>query len=71
MTSFFFFIYSQGDPNVSVIAFASKNPKVNVNHVGDALSKRGWHLNILQVKCCLFYVFTVVVVPVSYPNIPN
>lgn len=28
-----------------MIAFASKHPSVDVLEVGDAMNKRGWHLN--------------------------
>lgn len=34
-----------GKPLVSVVAFASANPKINVYAVGDLMSKRGYHLN--------------------------
>jgi len=40
-------IYVLGSPPASVVAFASKRPDVNVLEVGDAMSKRGWHLNAL------------------------
>ncbi|PFH53702.1 hypothetical protein AMATHDRAFT_54119 [Amanita thiersii Skay4041] len=40
-------IYVLGSPPASVVAFASKHPKVNALEVGDAMSKRGWHLNAL------------------------
>ncbi|KAF8634287.1 hypothetical protein AX17_004242, partial [Amanita inopinata Kibby_2008] len=40
-------LYVLGSPPASVVAFASKHPKVNVLEVGDAMSKRGWHLNAL------------------------
>ncbi|KAF7321892.1 Sphinganine-1-phosphate aldolase [Mycena kentingensis (nom. inval.)] len=40
-------LYILGSPPASVIAFASKHPKVNVLEVGDKMSKRGWHLNAL------------------------
>jgi sphinganine-1-phosphate aldolase len=37
-----------GEPKAMVIAFASKNSKVNIFQVSAAMSKRGWHLNSLQ-----------------------
>jgi len=37
-----------GDPKGMVIAFASKNSKVNIFQVSAAMGKRGWHLNSLQ-----------------------
>jgi len=36
-----------GSPPASVVAFASKDPEVNVLEVGDAMSRRGWHLNAI------------------------
>ncbi|EIN11750.1 PLP-dependent transferase [Punctularia strigosozonata HHB-11173 SS5] len=38
-------LYVLGNPPASVVAFASRSPVVNVLEVGDAMSKRGWHLN--------------------------
>ncbi|KAF7357677.1 Sphinganine-1-phosphate aldolase [Mycena venus] len=40
-------LYILGSPPASVVAFASKHPKVNVLEVGDKMSQRGWHLNAL------------------------
>lgn len=40
-------LYVLGSPPASVVAFASKHPKVNILEVGDAMSQRGWHLNAL------------------------
>ncbi|KAG6811604.1 hypothetical protein H0H92_006667 [Tricholoma furcatifolium] len=40
-------LYVLGSPPASVVAFASKHPKVNVMEVGDAMAERGWHLNAL------------------------
>lgn len=40
-------LYVLGSPPASVVGFASKHPKVNAMEVGDAMSKRGWHLNAL------------------------
>lgn len=37
-------LYVLGDPPASVVAFASKHPQVSALEVGDAMSKRGWHL---------------------------
>lgn len=39
-------IFVLGKPEVSVVAFASHN--FDVYHLGDALTKKGWHLNTLQ-----------------------
>ncbi|KAF8893553.1 PLP-dependent transferase [Infundibulicybe gibba] len=41
-------LYVLGSPPASVVAFASKHPKVNVLEVGDAMARRGWHLNALS-----------------------
>jgi sphinganine-1-phosphate aldolase len=38
-------LYVLGNPPASVVAFGSRSPVVNVLEVGDAMSKRGWHLN--------------------------
>lgn len=40
-------LYVLGSPPSSVVAFSSKNPKVNVLEVGDVMAHRGWHLNAL------------------------
>lgn len=40
-------LYVLGSPPASVVAFGSKSPEVNVHEVGDAMSKKGWHLNAL------------------------
>jgi len=41
-------LYVLGEPVASVVAFGSKNPKVSVLEVGDAMSTRGWSLNGLS-----------------------
>ncbi|KNZ80220.1 Sphingosine-1-phosphate lyase [Termitomyces sp. J132] len=41
-------LYVLGSPPASVVAFASKHPKVNILEVGDAMAQRGWHLNALS-----------------------
>ncbi|KAL0575549.1 Dihydrosphingosine phosphate lyase [Marasmius crinis-equi] len=41
-------LYILGSPPASVVAFASKHPKVNVLDVGDRMSRKGWHLNALS-----------------------
>lgn len=41
-------LYVLGNPPASVVAFASKHPKVDALEVGDGMSKRGWHLNGLS-----------------------
>ena len=41
-------LYVLGNPPSSVVAFGSKHPKVDVLEVGDAMGRRGWHLNGLN-----------------------
>src|SRR5882762_1317239 len=41
-------LYVLGSPPASVVAFGSRDPSVNVLEVGDAMSKKGWHLNGLS-----------------------
>lgn len=41
-------LYIMGDPPASVVAFASKHPKVDILEVGDRMARRGWHLNALN-----------------------
>jgi glutamate/tyrosine decarboxylase-like PLP-dependent enzyme len=41
-------LYVLGSPPASVVAFASRDPKVvDVMEVGDKMSERGWHLNAI------------------------
>ncbi|KAI0798527.1 pyridoxal phosphate-dependent transferase, partial [Irpex lacteus] len=40
-------LYVLGNPPASVVAFASKHPKVKAHEVGDRMSKKGWHLNAI------------------------
>ncbi|WVO14657.1 hypothetical protein L204_102294 [Cryptococcus depauperatus] len=48
--------YVIGDPKASVVAFNSKN--VNIYAVGDAMSKKGWHLSALGGGGGLHMAFT-------------
>ena len=41
-------LYVLGNPPSSVVAFASKHPSVDALEVGDAMGRRGWHLNGLS-----------------------
>jgi len=41
-------LYVLGNPPASVVAFGSKDPKVDPLEVGDAMSRRGWFLNGLS-----------------------
>ncbi|TFK21883.1 sphinganine-1-phosphate aldolase [Coprinopsis marcescibilis] len=57
-------LYVLGDPPASVVAFGSKHPNVNVLEVGDAMSKRGWHLNGLADPAAVHIAVTRLTVPV-------
>lgn len=48
-----------GNPMVSVVAFASKNPGVDTYDIADELSSKGWHLNALQAPAALHVAFTI------------
>lgn len=50
-------LYVLGNPRVSVVAFASKT--INIYALGDAMSKKGWHLNGLMNPPALHMAFTV------------
>jgi sphinganine-1-phosphate aldolase len=52
-------LYVLGKPPGPVVAFASKSPKVNVLEVGDAMAKRGWHLNGLMEPAAVHIACTV------------
>lgn len=52
-------LYVLGNPPASVVAFASKHPKVNMHEVGDVMSKRGWHLNAIIKPAALHIAVTV------------
>lgn len=52
-------LYILGSPPASVIAFASKHPEVNILEVGDAMSKKGWHLNALADPAAVHIACTV------------
>ena len=53
-------LYVLGDPKISVVAFASRNPaRLNIHAVGDAMGKKGWHLNGLANPAALHMAFTV------------
>lgn len=52
-------LYVLGSPPASVVAFGSKSPEVNVHEVGDAMSKKGWHLNALTGPAAVHIACTV------------
>lgn len=47
-----------GHPEVSVVAFASKNVGIDTYDVADAMSAKGWHLNALQDPPAIHMAFT-------------
>ena len=47
-----------GEPIMSVVAFKSSHPKVNIWEVNDLMSARGWHLNALQRPPAVHMCFT-------------
>jgi hypothetical protein len=62
-------LYVLGSPPGPVVAFASKNPLVNVLEVGDAMSKRGWHLNGLSNPAAIHIACTVCALPVIIASV--
>ncbi|PGG98280.1 hypothetical protein AJ79_08917 [Helicocarpus griseus UAMH5409] len=48
-----------GQPMVSVVAWTSKVPEVDIYDVADELSAKGWHLNALQSPAAMHVAFTV------------
>lgn len=53
-------LYILGEPPASVIAFGSTDAAVvNVHEVGDAMSKRGWHLSSLSYPAGIHIACTV------------
>jgi sphinganine-1-phosphate aldolase len=56
-------LYVLGNPPASCVAFGARSPKVNVLEVGDAMSKRGWHLNGLMDPAAVHIACTRLTVP--------
>ena len=52
-------LYVLGSPPASVVAFASRDPAVSVLEVGDAMGKRGWHLNGISSPAAVHIACTV------------
>lgn len=48
-----------GNPPASVVAFKAARGDVNILEVGDAMSKKGWHLNALSNPAALHIAVTV------------
>ncbi|KAF6763277.1 sphinganine-1-phosphate aldolase [Ephemerocybe angulata] len=57
-------LYVLGDPPASVVAFGSKHPQVDAFEVGDAMSKRGWHLASVTNPKAIHLAVTRLTVPV-------
>lgn len=49
-----------GDAPLSVVCFDSNSPSVNILHIGDEMSKRGWSLNSLQNPASIHLCVTLV-----------
>jgi sphinganine-1-phosphate aldolase len=62
-------LYVLGDPLVSVVAFGSNT--VNIYAVGDAMGKKGWHLNALADPAALHLAVTVCVLLVPLNTRPD
>ncbi|OCH93737.1 PLP-dependent transferase [Obba rivulosa] len=56
-------LYVLGNPPASVVAFASKSADINVLEVGDAMSRKGWHLNGLSRPAAVHIAVTRLTVP--------
>ncbi|KAF7985068.1 hypothetical protein HWV62_8929 [Athelia sp. TMB] len=56
-------LYVLGSPPASVVAFGSRDPAVSVLEVGDAMGKRGWHLNGLSGPAAVHIACTRLTVP--------
>jgi len=56
-------LYILGNPPASCVAFAPKTPDVNIMEVGDAMSKRGWHLNAISQPAAVHIACTRLTVP--------
>lgn len=65
-------LYILGNPPSSVVAFGPKEGSgVNILKVGDAMSKKGWHLNALQNPTAMHIVVTNLSVPNADTFIAN
>lgn len=58
-------LYVLGNPPASVVAFASKHPKVQAHEVGDRMSKKGWHLSAIVNPDACHIAVTVSLLPGS------
>jgi len=57
-------LYVLGQPPASVVAFGSSDKSVNVMEVGDAMSRKGWHLSGLNKPPAVHIACTRLTVPV-------
>ncbi|KAA1471831.1 PLP-dependent transferase [Dentipellis sp. KUC8613] len=57
-------LYVLGSPPASVVAFGSRVPELNVLEIGDAMAKKGWHLNAIQNPAAVHIACTRLTVPV-------
>ncbi|PGH01809.1 sphinganine-1-phosphate aldolase [Blastomyces parvus] len=48
-----------GKPMISVVAWDSATPEIDIYDIADALSAKGWHLNALQAPPAIHVAFTV------------
>jgi sphinganine-1-phosphate aldolase len=49
-----------GEPEVSVVAFTLKDPKLSIYHLKDLLSKKGWYIAELQKPAAVHFCVTLV-----------
>jgi sphinganine-1-phosphate aldolase len=56
-------LYVIGEPQLSVVSFAARTP-LKTYAVADLLSRKGWHLNILQHPPAIHMACTLLTVPV-------
>lgn len=52
-------LYILGQPPASVVAFGSRVPEISIHEVGDAMSKKGWHLSALANPAAVHIAVTV------------
>lgn len=55
-----------GQPDMSVVAFKFKDQRLNIYHLNDLMTKKGWHLNALQSPPALHFCFTAAHVDVAH-----
>ena len=48
-----------GKPMVSVVAFTSSKPEIDIYDIADGMSAQGWHLNALQSPPAIHVAFTI------------